>query len=59
MKELEGTNVSVTAVYMGGMDTPFWNGSDHIKDRSRLRSPKEIAEQIIALENGQAELILS
>jgi short-subunit dehydrogenase len=59
MKELEGTNVSVTAVYMGGMDTPFWNRSDHIKDRSRLRSPKEIAEQIIALENGQAELILS
>ncbi|EZP78530.1 short-chain dehydrogenase/reductase SDR [Parageobacillus genomosp. 1] len=59
VKELEGTNVSVTAVYMGGMDTPFWNGSDHIKDRSRLRSPKEIAEQIIALENGQAELILS
>jgi uncharacterized protein len=59
VKELEGTNVSVTAVYMGGMDTPFWDGSDHIKDRSRLRSPKEIAEQIIALENGQAELILS
>jgi short-subunit dehydrogenase len=59
VKELKGTNVSVTAVYMGGMDTPFWNGSDHIKDRSRLRSPKEIAEQIIALENGQAELILS
>ncbi|NUK31710.1 SDR family oxidoreductase [Parageobacillus sp. VR-IP] len=59
VKELEGTNVSVTAVYMGGMDTPFWNGSDHIKDRSRLRPPKEIAKQIIACENGQTEIILS
>jgi short-subunit dehydrogenase len=59
VKELEGTNVSVTAVYMGGMDTPFWDGSDHIKDRSRLRPPKEIAKQIITCEDGQTEIILS
>jgi short-subunit dehydrogenase len=46
-KEYEGTNIKFTAVYMGGMDTPFWEGSDHIKDKSRLRSPKEVAELII------------
>ncbi|QPA31373.1 SDR family NAD(P)-dependent oxidoreductase [Thermaerobacillus caldiproteolyticus] len=59
VKELEQTNISVTAVYMGGMDTPFWQGTDHIKDRSRLRSAQEVAKQIIALENGQPEIILS
>ncbi|MCM3707917.1 MULTISPECIES: SDR family NAD(P)-dependent oxidoreductase [Cytobacillus] len=46
-KELESTNIKVTAVYMGGMDTPFWDESDHIKDKSRLRSPKEVAEMIL------------
>ena len=46
-KELENTNIKVKAVYMGGMDTPFWNESDHIKDKSRLRSPKEVAAMIL------------
>lgn len=46
-KELENTNIKVKAVYMGGMDTPFWDESDHIKDKSRLRSPKEVAELIL------------
>ncbi|WP_027410697.1 SDR family NAD(P)-dependent oxidoreductase [Anoxybacteroides tepidamans] len=58
IKELEQTNISVTAVYMGGMDTPFWEGTNHIKDRSRLRSPKQVAEYIIANEHGQAEMIV-
>jgi short-subunit dehydrogenase len=58
VKELEQTNISVTAVYMGGMDTPFWEGTDHIKDHSRLRSPQKVAEQIIAEENGQTEIII-
>jgi uncharacterized protein len=58
VKELEQTNISVTAVYMGGMDTPFWEGTDHIKDRSRLRSAKEVAQQIIAEDNGQPEIII-
>jgi uncharacterized protein len=58
VKELEQTNISVTAVYMGGMDTPFWEGTDHIKDRSRLRSAKEVARQIIAEDNGQPEIII-
>jgi uncharacterized protein len=58
VKELEQTNISVTAVYMGGMDTPFWEGTDHIKDRSRLRSPEEVARQIIAEDNGQPEIMI-
>jgi short-subunit dehydrogenase len=46
-KEFEETNVKFTGVYMGGMDTPFWANSDHIKDPSRFRSATEVAEIII------------
>lgn len=46
-KELEG-KVHVIATYMGGMDTPFWDETDHIKDKSRLKSPREVAEMIVA-----------
>lgn len=46
-KEYEGSGIKFNAVYMGGMNTPFWDESDHIKDKSRLRSAKEIAEIII------------
>ncbi|MBP2242699.1 short-subunit dehydrogenase [Cytobacillus eiseniae] len=47
-KEYEHTNVKIKAVYMGGMDTPFWDHNDHIQDKSRLRSPADVAEMIIA-----------
>ncbi|MBG9446663.1 SDR family NAD(P)-dependent oxidoreductase [Cytobacillus firmus] len=47
LKELENTNIKVKAVYMGGMDTPFWDENDHIKDKSRLRSPKAVAAMIL------------
>jgi len=46
-KEYEASTIKITAVYMGGMDTPFWTDSDHISDRSRLRSPSEVAKLII------------
>ena len=46
-KEYEGSGIKFNAVYMGGMNTPFWDESDHIKDKSRLRSAKEIAEIIM------------
>ena len=45
-KEFEGTPIKIKAVYMGGMDTPFWAGSDHVKDSSRFRSPQEVAKMI-------------
>jgi short-subunit dehydrogenase len=46
-KEYENTDIRLNAVYMGGMDTPFWDESDHVSDKSRFRSPKEVAEIII------------
>ncbi|MDX8367272.1 SDR family NAD(P)-dependent oxidoreductase [Cytobacillus sp. IB215665] len=58
IKELEHTSVSLTAVYMGGMDTPFWEESDHIKDKNRLRSPLEVAQKIIELDDGRPEIII-
>jgi short-subunit dehydrogenase len=56
-KEYVDSNIKFMAVYMGGMDTPFWENSDHIKDPSRLRSPKEVAE-IIMGQFGQAEIVI-
>ncbi|WLD93971.1 SDR family oxidoreductase [Alkalihalobacillus sp. AL-G] len=58
IKELEGTAIQVTAVYMGGMDTPFWDETDHIKDRSRLKSPDTVAELIVDQNAGQAEIFI-
>lgn len=46
-KEYERTNIKFTAIYMGGMDTPFWQNSQHIEDKSRFRTPKEVAEIIL------------
>jgi short-subunit dehydrogenase len=56
-KEYEQTNIKFKAVYMGGMDTPFWQNSDHIKDPSRLRSPKEIADIIFSRFNEDTIII--
>lgn len=57
-KEFSHLNLRISAVYMGGMDTPFWQGSDHIADKSRLRSPIEVAEEIQANDDGRAEIII-
>jgi short-subunit dehydrogenase len=46
-KEYEGTGIRFVAAYMGGMNTPFWEESDHVADPSRLRSPAEVAAIII------------
>ncbi|MCD7036377.1 SDR family oxidoreductase [Metabacillus sp. GX 13764] len=45
-KELAAADISIKAAYMGGMDTPFWVNSSHISDKSRLRDPLSIAQQI-------------
>jgi short-subunit dehydrogenase len=55
-KEYEGSQLKINAVYMGGMDTPFWAGSNHITDTSRFRSPKEVAE--IIFEQLEQETII-
>ncbi|MCK8060928.1 MULTISPECIES: SDR family NAD(P)-dependent oxidoreductase [unclassified Fusibacter] len=46
--------LDVTAVYMGGMATPFWDNSDHIKDKLRLKSAKDVAQAIYDLDDGRA-----
>ncbi|WP_102273179.1 SDR family NAD(P)-dependent oxidoreductase [Cytobacillus massiliigabonensis] len=46
--EYSQTGVNIKAVYMGGMDTPFWDHNNFITDKSRLRSPAEIADIILA-----------
>ena len=46
-KEFEGTNIKFTAAYMGGMNTPFWDDSDHVKNPSRFRTAEEVAQIIV------------
>lgn len=57
-KELAHSKVKITAVYMGGMDTPFWENSTHIKDKSRLKAPQEVAKEIISNDDGREEIII-
>lgn len=51
-KEYEGSGITFTAAYMGGMDTPFWENSSHVSDPSRFRKAREVAEVIV---NGLGE----
>lgn len=46
-KEYAHTNIKINAVYMGGMDTPFWDYNNFVSDRTRLRSPQTVAAQIV------------
>lgn len=55
-KEFAHLPIHIQAVYMGGMDTPFWDHSEHIKDKSRLASPCEVANYII--KNFDSEKII-
>lgn len=57
-KEWEGS-IAFKAVYMGGMATPFWDHTDHIADKTRLKDPKVIAEKIIQLDKEDTlEIVL-
>lgn len=55
-KEFTDLPIHIQAVYMGGMNTPFWDHSDHIKDKSRLASPCDVATYI--LEQFDSEKII-
>ncbi|WP_404451456.1 SDR family oxidoreductase [Virgibacillus necropolis] len=57
-KEWENESISITAVYMGGMNTPFWKGSAHVKDASGLKGPEVVAEQIYSEDNGRNEIVI-
>lgn len=58
VKEWDGTDIYPTAVYMGGMDTPFWDDSDHIADRSRLKSPEQVAALIVEQDDNRPEIFI-
>ncbi|TMU83608.1 SDR family NAD(P)-dependent oxidoreductase [Bacillus sp. BHET2] len=57
-KEYEDSDLRIVNAYMGGMNTPFWENSDHISDPSRLRSPKEVAELIIQEYQVKNEIVI-
>ncbi|MEN1970197.1 SDR family oxidoreductase [Lentibacillus sp. N15] len=57
-KEWENTDIAITAVYMGGMNTPFWNNSTHVKDASGLMGPEPVAQQIFNEDDGRNEIII-
>lgn len=57
-KEWENEPISITAVYMGGMNTPFWNDSSHVTDPSQLKGPEIVAEQIFNEDDGRMEIIV-
>ncbi|WP_164670006.1 SDR family NAD(P)-dependent oxidoreductase [Virgibacillus doumboii] len=57
-KEWENDSISITAVYMGGMNTPFWNNSSHVTDSSGLKGPEVVAEQIYNEDDGRKEIFV-
>ncbi|WP_053365270.1 SDR family NAD(P)-dependent oxidoreductase [Bacillus sp. FJAT-27245] len=56
-KEYEGSRITFSAVYMGGMDTPFWEGSTHVADPSNLMPPLDVARKIVE-GLGEKEIII-
>jgi len=58
-KEYEAKPVLISAIYMSGMNTPFWIGSEHVKDPSKFRSPAEVAEIIFSQKEKECVVIES
>ncbi|MYL72774.1 SDR family NAD(P)-dependent oxidoreductase [Halobacillus litoralis] len=57
-KEWEDASLTATAVYMGGMNTPFWNDTDHVSNPNQLKGPELVAEQIFAEDDGRNEIFI-
>ena len=57
-KELENDLITVTAVYLGGMNTPFWGRSNHVSDVTRFKSPKDVAEIIYQQDDGREAIYI-
>ncbi len=57
-KEVADTGVHVTAAYMGGMNTPFWNDTNHVEAPQKFRSPKEVAKVIFDSAAKKHEIII-
>lgn len=48
VKELEETDIRVTAIYMGGMHTPFWDGLIEEDNMGGMMHPDDIADIIMS-----------
>lgn len=57
-KEWEKKPISISAVYMGGMNTPFWKDSTHVSNPTKLKGPEIVAEQIFNEDDGRKEIIV-
>lgn len=57
-QEYKTSDVSITAAYMGGMNTPFWEGSQHVTEPEKFKGPKEVAAQIFAEDDGRPEIYI-
>ncbi|PBB04943.1 SDR family NAD(P)-dependent oxidoreductase [Salimicrobium humidisoli] len=55
-KEWENKPIDATAVYMGGMNTPFWDGSTHVADPGKLKTPEEVAKIIFEQDDRRPEI---
>lgn len=45
--ELSDTMIRISGIYMGGMDTPFWDGIFSDEKRKVLMQPQDVAEIIV------------
>ncbi|MFC7064217.1 SDR family NAD(P)-dependent oxidoreductase [Halobacillus seohaensis] len=57
-KEWESENANATAVYMGGMNTPFWDDTNHVSNPESLKGPKGVAKQIFEDDDGRKEIFI-
>lgn len=57
-QEWENEPISITAVYMGGMNTPFWDNTAHVTDPTHLKGPEVVAEQIYNEDDRRKEIII-
>ncbi|TFJ91479.1 SDR family NAD(P)-dependent oxidoreductase [Lentibacillus salicampi] len=57
-KEWVDDPIAITAVYMGGMNTPFWDHSAHVEDPTVLKGPEVVAEQIFNEDDGRREIVI-
>ncbi|GGF23210.1 NAD(P)-dependent oxidoreductase [Halobacillus andaensis] len=57
-KEWESEPMKATAVYMGGMNTPFWDESDHVSQPENLKGPEGVAKKICDEDDGRPEIFV-
>ncbi|MFD2925169.1 SDR family NAD(P)-dependent oxidoreductase [Halobacillus naozhouensis] len=57
-QEWQHEEMAATAVYMGGMNTPFWHESTHVSNPEILKGPEGVAEQIFQEDDGREEIII-